>query len=196
MKKLHSFDEVFDGQKVFRKVLEAMSNPGRILLISEQAEKMYGDNGSFLALAMTLLDNEVSFYVPNNKELAKNISLLTLSTEEKPERADFIFVEKEEMLEEVIQKAKCGTLEDPQKSATIIIKANGPCDKICSLYGAGIDGIQKFQIPDVAERAMEFKKKQNYEYPQGIDMMFITSAGELLCIPRLVMQKEEEAWHM
>jgi alpha-D-ribose 1-methylphosphonate 5-triphosphate synthase subunit PhnH len=27
MKKLHSFDEVFDGQKVFRKVLEAMSNP-------------------------------------------------------------------------------------------------------------------------------------------------------------------------
>ena len=61
MKKLHSFDEVFDGQKVFRKVLEAMSNPGRRVFIAEQSEKMYSDGKVFLAIGMTLLDNEVTF---------------------------------------------------------------------------------------------------------------------------------------
>ena len=55
MKKLHNFDEVFDGQKVFRKLLEAMSNPGRWVSIAAQSEKMYGENKDFLAIAMKYL---------------------------------------------------------------------------------------------------------------------------------------------
>lgn len=190
MKKLHSFDEVFDGQKVFRKLLEAMSNPGRSVSIAEQAEKMYGKNKTALALAMTLLDNEVSFCAWNNQELSENISLLTLSGATALEEADFIFVEKAEDLPEVIQNAKCGTLEDPQKSATIIMEAeeNGTITK--SLYGAGIDGILQLEMPDAAVKAMELRKQQNYEYPQGIDMIFVTDSGNLFCIPRLVMEKE------
>lgn len=190
MKKLHSFDEVFDGQKVFRKLLEAMSNPGRSVSIAEQAEKMYGKNKTALVLAMTLLDNEVSFCAWNNQELSENISLLTLSGATALEEADFIFVEKAEDLPEVIQNAKCGTLEDPQKSATIIMEAeeNGTITK--SLYGAGIDGILQLEMPDAAVKAMELRKQQNYEYPQGIDMIFVTDSGNLFCIPRLVMEKE------
>lgn len=196
MRKLHSFDEVFDGQKVFRKILEAMSNPGRRISISEQAEKMYGDNSTFLAIAMTLLDNEVSFSSCDNKELSENISLLTLSKEVSLAEADFIFVDREEMLVEVFQKAKCGTLEDPQQSATIIVRADGNCDKTLNLYGAGIEGMLKSELPDVAVQAIELRKQQNYEYPQGIDMIFVTDSGELFCIPRLVMKKEEQSWHM
>ena len=192
MKKLHSFDEVFDGQKVFRKVLEAMANPGRSVSIAEQAEKMYGENRAFLALAMTLLDNEVSFSTCNNKEIAENIALLTLSRETELEKADFIFVEKIEQLSEVFKKAKYGTLEDPQKSATIIIKADGNCDKTVKLYGAGIDGILSLEIPDAVEQALELRKQQNYEYPQGIDMVFVTGGEEVFCIPRLVMKREEQ----
>ena len=105
MKKLHSFDEVFDGQKVFRKVLEAMSNPGRRVFIAEQSEKMYSDGKVFLAIGMTLLDNEVTFATCGNQELAENMSLITLSKEESLENADFIFVEEESKLTEVIEKA-------------------------------------------------------------------------------------------
>lgn len=38
MKTLHQFDEVFDTQAVFRKVLEAMSNPTRTVSVAEQME--------------------------------------------------------------------------------------------------------------------------------------------------------------
>lgn len=192
MKKLHSFDEVFDGQKVFRKILEAMSNPGRKISISEQAEKMHGDKGTFLAIAMTLLDNEVSFSICGDQALAADMELLTLSKEVSLEEADFIFVEKEEMLAEVFQKAKCGTLEDPQKSATIIIETESTCGKTLNLYGAGIDGILELEVPDVVEQTLELRKQQNYEYPQGIDMIFVTGNGDLFCIPRLVMKKEDQ----
>ena len=43
MNTLHSFDEVFDTQVVFRKVLEAMSNPARTVSIAEQKSRLFGD---------------------------------------------------------------------------------------------------------------------------------------------------------
>lgn len=192
MKKLHSFDEVFDGQKVFRTILEAMSNPGRRVSIAEQAEKMHSDGKVFLAIGMTLLDNEVSFFTCGNQELAENMSLITLSKEDVLENADFIFVENESQLEKVIENAKCGTLEDPQKSATIIVKTDKNCSKTLHLYGAGIDGTLQLEVPDVTVKALELRKQQNYEYPQGIDFIFVTADGELFSIPRLVMNKEEQ----
>lgn len=191
MKKLHNFDEVFDGQKVFRKLLEAMSNPGRWVSIAAQSEKMYGENKDFLAIAMTLIDNEMSFNTCDNTKLEKDISLLTLSGKEELAEADFIFVESEEMLKAVFSKAKCGTLEDPQKSATILIKINTDKKEKISLYGAGIDEIIDIEAPNVVNRALELRKEQGYEYPQGIDMIFINENSELLAIPRLVMKKEE-----
>lgn len=189
MKKLHNFDEVFDGQKVFRKILEAVSNPGRKVSISEQAEKLYGDNRVFLAIAMTLLDNEVSFFVCDNQELAESIALLTLSKEASLENADFVFVENADNLDEVFEKAKCGTLEEPQKSATIVIKEDNKCNTAFEIYGAGVDGTLKLEVPDVVEKALELRNRQNYEYPQGVDIIFVTSGGELYSIPRLVMRR-------
>ena len=56
MNTLHNFDEVFDTQRVFRKLLEAMSNPGRIVSVSEEKDRLFGDFPSFLAVAMTLID--------------------------------------------------------------------------------------------------------------------------------------------
>lgn len=192
MKELHSFDEVFDGQKVFRSILEAMSNPGRRVSIAEQAAKMSGDNGTFLAIAMTLLDNEVSFSTCENQELSAEIELLTLSKETSMDAADFIFVEKEEMLPEIFEKAKIGTLEDPQKSASIIIKVEKASDTELNLYGAGIKGMWKIEMPEIVKTAIDLRQAQNYEYPQGVDMMFVTNAGEIFCIPRLVLNKEAQ----
>ena len=191
MKKLHNFNEVFDGQAVFRKVLEAMSNPGRVVSIEEQAGKMHGNQQAFLALAMTLLDNEVSFDTCGDRELANDISLITLSKEVSLEEADFIFLNRKEDLEQVFRHAKCGTLADPQKSATIIMKAEESCSKEWMIYGAGVDGTQKIWVPEIAELAMKLRDDQAYEYPQGVDMIFVNDCGELFCIPRLVMKEKQ-----
>ena len=191
MKKIHDFDEVFDGQKVFRIVLEGMSNPGRVLSIKEQAQKMYGENPAFLALAMTLLDNEVSFFTCGNQKMSEDISLLTLAKETAVEDADYIFVEKEEDLKNVLEKAKIGTLADPQQSATILVKTGTDFGSNLAIYGAGVDQTMQLTVPEVVKTALRLRDEQVYEYPQGVDFIFVTEDERILCIPRLVLREEK-----
>lgn len=73
MKTLHQFDEVFDTQAVFRKLLEAMSNPARTVSVAEQKEKLLGDYRALLALGMTLLDNEVTFSACKDEAFRKDL---------------------------------------------------------------------------------------------------------------------------
>lgn len=189
MKKIHSFDEVFDGQKVFRTLLEAVSNPGRVVSIEDEAQKMYGDNKAFLAVAMTLIDNEVTYNTCQNETLGKDISLLTLSREESLDKADFIFIEDRRNLPEVFENAKEGTLADPQKSATFIIKSEEEFTHDIKIYGAGIKDTMIARVPEIAVEAMELRDSRLYEYPQGVDMIFVTPAGKILAIPRLVLRE-------
>lgn len=76
MKTLHQFDEVFDTQAVFRKLLEAMSNPARTVSVAEQKEKLFGDYRALLALGMTLLDNEVTFSSCKDEAFRKDLQLV------------------------------------------------------------------------------------------------------------------------
>ena len=216
--KKHSFDEVFDSQKVFRLLLEAMSNPMRVVNIREYAEKFYGDcpdsmdgrrrafsgaaDPAFLALAMTLLDNEVSFYVCENQSLSDEIASLTLAKRDKTESADYIFVDNLDCMEYAIENAKQGTLADPHKSATVIIANDGVYASMnrqtdvsqpafssigwLTLSGPGIEGYKTVQVTQAVKDAIALRDAQNYEYPEGIDLIFVSGGGGLLAVPRLV----------
>lgn len=190
MNTLHQFDEVFDTQRVFRKLLEAMSNPGRTVSVSDEKDRLFGDFPSILAVAVTLLDNEVSFSTCGNTELKNDIMLVTLSPESDTESADYIFVTDTDMLAEVFEKAKCGTLSGPHCSATIIIRDNGKkCGKV-RLYGPGINGETEISCPETFCLALELRDAQNYEYPQGVDMIFVSDSGDITAVPRLVKRRE------
>lgn len=184
LSKKHSFHEVFDSQGVFRLVLEAMSNPTRKVSIKAYADKLFGDYPAMLALAMTLLDNEILFY-SDNSTLSDDIAMLTLAKKSTMQDADFIFVCNYESLQAVIEGAKCGTLADPHKSATIIIYDERIVDCEALLHGPGIDGEITVSISQLIKTALQLRDNQYYEYPQGIDLLFVTDGGELLALPRL-----------
>ena len=207
MNKIHHFDQVFDSQKLYRILLEAFSNPGRSLSIREFAKKMYGGEAEFLALGMTLLDNEVGFYTCGDEELAQQLLSLTLSREEGVDEADYVFVRDASVLPEVMGQVKCGTLKDPQKSATLFIRvegmgigargAEGADDMDCAdegwetvrLCGPGIKDTLSLTVPPAVTHALSLRDAQYYEYPQGIDLVFITDEGELFAMPRLVKKE-------
>jgi len=184
----HSFDAVFDSQKVFRLILEAMANPARVVNIKESADNLYGSYPEFLALAMTLLDNEVSFNTCESHSLSDEIASLTLAKREQIEAADFIFVCDESIVKEiksVIENVKYGTLSDPHKSATVIIRNIGAPVYCLTLSGPGIAGFTTINATQTIKDAIALRDTQNYEYPQGIDLIFISSDGDLIAIPRL-----------
>ena len=193
--KIHQFDEVFDAQKVFRLVLEAMANPGRLVDLAAPAGKMFGEEPALLALAMTFLDNEVSFWAGDDGALSGQISQLTLCRKADISEADFLFLTDGEQLEQAVQNAKCGSLRDPHKSATLIVRTEILGSEFIALSGPGIRDLAELAAsPDVV-RALLLRKKQAYEYPQGIDFLFIDSQHRLMALPRLV-GKEEKKWDM
>ena len=191
LSKKHSFNTVFDSQKVFRLILEAMANPARAVSIKEYTDKLftaYDCHSMFLAVAMTLLDNEVGFNTCKNNSLADDIASLTLAKKEKIEEADFVFVCDSDVkkIKSVIKNVKCGTLADPHKSATVIIQNDGEPDCTLVFSGPGIDDHVIIQTTQIIKESLVLRDTQNYEYPQGIDLLFISGEGELLAIPRLV----------
>lgn len=188
MKKIHDFDEVFDAQKLFRLILTAVSNPGKTVDIKEFSEKMYGASPAFLALAMTLLDNEVSFAVCGDDTLEDDIISLTLARSTEPGDADFIFVTDAALLGKAVGGAKCGTLRDPHRSATVVAAAGDSDDAFLRLTGPGIRDVCELHVPSAVADALVLRDKQFYEYPQGIDFIFI-SAGGLFAIPRLTRRE-------
>lgn len=188
MKQLHEFDEVFDSQKTFRILLEAMANPFRELSIAEASEKMYGGHPQLLAVAMTLLDNEVSFHVCGDEGLAEQIRLLTHAKETDLADADYIFLTDHTQLKEAVQAAKIGTLEDPHKGATLIVENSGEKSISGTFYGPGIDDLIDKRITELMHQAVCIRDEQEYEYPQGIDYIFVTKDGAISCIPRLVLR--------
>ncbi|MCL1891311.1 MAG: phosphonate C-P lyase system protein PhnH [Coriobacteriia bacterium] len=191
LSKKHDFDTVFDSQEVFRLILDALSCPARVVSIQKYADKLFGAHPLFLTLALTLLDNEVSFCVLGDDLLEDEISSLTLAKKEQLQNADFIFIcsagEKEEAqrLQTAIENAKCGTLADPHKSATIIVCDKSPAASYVTLFGPGIAETLECHISHAVKNALELRDAQNYEYPQGIDLIFVSNAGELFALPRL-----------
>ena len=183
--KKHNFDPVYDSQKVFRLVLHAMSNPAGVVSVKEYADKLYGNSPDIMALAMTLLDNEVSFNTCDDHSLSEKITLLTHAGVENTENADFIFVCSPDDLRNAIENAKCGTPADPHKSATVIIHNSGEAVYRLTLSGPGIDGRVAISASQTVKDAVELRDAQSYEYPQGIDLLFISQSGEMLAIPRL-----------
>lgn len=189
LSKKHNFNEVFDSQSIFRKILEAMSNPARVVNIKQYAEKLFGKNPYLLALSMTLLDNEVSFSTYGNCALSDDIITLTLSKSDQISSADFIFVSNLRDLMDAVRHAKYGTLADPHKSATVIVQNDGDAFCEMTLYGPGIDDKITVCVSEFVRTALEMRDYQYYEYPQGIDFLFVTGSGDLSAIPRTVRWK-------
>lgn len=191
MKQLHTFDEVFDSQKVFRSLLDTMANPGRRCSVGDAVQKLFGDEPGLLAAAMTLLDGSVSFSTFGNGPLDEQIVLLTHGKKETPGEADFLFVTNPNLLSEAVCSAKKGTLEDPHASATILVKVpEGEGEQTVWISGPGVDGRMGEAVPKTVFEAVRLREEQEYEYPQGIDFIFLLPGGTLLCIPRLVKLEE------
>jgi len=185
----HSFDVVFDSLKVFRLILEALSHPTRVVSLKGCAEKLSGINPFFLTVALTLLDNELCFNTCEDRLLSDEIAALTHARRALVEEADLIFVCSPKDLKNVIENAKGGTLIDPHKSATIVVR-NVVNELVphcwLNFTGPGINDSITTLVSETVRDALALRDAQYYEYPRGIDFLFISDEGDLFAVPRLV----------
>ncbi|PAQ15778.1 phosphonate C-P lyase system protein PhnH [Bacillaceae bacterium SAOS 7] len=189
-------DRIHDIQAIYREVLDAMARPGSIHSIEAQASKEEVISGCYvgtLALAKTLIDTEVTYYLPvAHAELNQLFYQHTHAKQAELREADFLFILRQGNdgeLRESLLNAKRGTLTDPHQSATIIVEVDQLFSKgDLLLSGPGIETEVEIAIHG-SEEWLEVRAEVNSEYPLGIDLIFIDANQQIVCIPRTTQMK-------
>lgn len=163
------YDMVFDTQRVYKKVLKAMSHPGKIISIQEELEKLEDDikNPIFL-FSTVLLDAEVSYYIDNPIDL----NYLFYAKKVNMNEADYVFLDGKTVTFDMLKELKIGTLERPDLSASVYIKCeNITQDEIVLLKGPGIKTYQGVSLGN-QNYFFSWIESLEIEYPLGFDVIF------------------------
>lgn len=195
-----SLDLVHDIQAVYRKTVDAISRPGLICNIKDQAAKVEVETGclnSTVVLALMLLDTEVTFKVISEREaeVTQWMNQLTYAKAANTESADFVLILKNAKSEDVakaIRAAYPGNLIDPHQSATLILEVDALSnERDLVLTGPGIEKVSSIKVT-TAHNWVELRADKNVEYPLGIDLIFTDAEGNLLCLPRTTQIVKQE----
>ena len=186
------YNEVFDSQKIFRKIMDSMARPGKINnIVDLQLNPPSLLNRSSALIGFALLNSDVTFFSENNRDevneyLKINTSSIPVSN---VESADYVFISGNSV-SEVIRNAKMGELEFPEDSATIIIDVDkiikSPTDQSFEiiLKGPGVKSEEVVYVKGITNELLEEIKIANSEYPLGIDIILSDTDGNIICIPR------------
>ena len=178
-------------QEVFRLLLDALANPGRPVNLSSQVSKFASD-GVWLAPALTLLDNETSFYWDGLPEIGEEIRFLSGAAQVPPEKADFVFITSSEINSEskaaqVLSQVNGGTYRDPHNSALIFIAAENTAGEniYADIKGPGIppEG-RSLALSKTEAMWIRARDAQGFEYPRGVELVIMRQDNSIFAITR------------
>ncbi|MDR2246025.1 MAG: phosphonate C-P lyase system protein PhnH [Treponema sp.] len=197
MKNKHGFDMVHGAQEVFRILLEALANPGRILSLMPYAGQFAGQ-GRWLAPAVTLLDKGTDFYWDGDRETGEEIRFLSGAPQVSPEEADFVFLSRGAVARDealwLLSQVKGGTHLDPHKSALLFIDTgagDGNPGESVALKGPGIppEG-RRLDLSPAEAVWCRARDERGFEYPCGVELVFLREDNSLAAFTR----KTEFLW--
>lgn len=186
-------DEVLYTQLTFRQCLDVMARPGRLGSISLPPHAAKTENLSpyLVGLAMTLLDQEVTFHIDHGtpEEIAM-IQLYTMSRLANESHCDYFFANGKQSFQ--ISKLKKGDLVAPDQSCTILccvrkmdsVSFQGLQTVRLALQGPGIEQESVFYVEGLCLETIHKWKKANDEFPLGVDWILVDEEGRICGVPR------------
>lgn len=188
-------DAVQDGQKVFRKVLTAMSEPGRIqtLDLTETGAGLLTQ--SSWQLALTLFDGDTRIWLsPTLVDDEAVVSNLRFHCQcpmvSEPSEADFVLALADEL--PVLKAFNWGCSEYPDQSTTLVVQIDGSIGNNpaadstgCKwlLTGPGIETERGLMIDGLTEEFCQDLINSRQRFPLGVDCVFCAD-DQLAALPR------------
>ena len=181
-------NKVKDSQRVFRKILDSLSRPGKIVTMDTTFAYRTTLLDETMDILMTLLDREVTFHlVGEDAATTEEIEIRTLGRAARLEDADYIIIPKaadQSLLGEAFRQAKRGTLLDPNHNATVILETEAiSTDATYVLSGPGIKECEWVDITD-ANHWIAARNEAVTEFPLGIDCFIVDQGGSCIGLPR------------
>ena len=178
---------VFDSQRVFRLLMDAMSRPGTVGVVDIDVGQPSPLGRAAGAVALTLCDADTPVWLHScfaKSAIAPWIAFHTGATtaQEKGE-ARFAFMQASTGICSFSLFAS-GTQEYPDRSTTILIEVNSLAEgRQLILSGPGIKGETAVSIDGLPEAFFSFWNDNRALFPTGVDVV-LTAGNALLCLPR------------
>lgn len=190
-------DTVLNSQEIFRALMDAMANPGRVISVSDLALAPAPLSPAIASIAATLLDHDAVVWCDKPVKASQDaIGWLKFHTgvelTNDPSQADFALVSDIENMPSFDSFAK-GTSEYPDRSTTIILQVTGfDGSQELTLEGPGIKDNAVFAPNELPRMFIEQWAANRGVFPRGIDLIFAGN-GVLAALPRTTRISKKEA---
>ncbi|MGH8019553.1 MAG: phosphonate C-P lyase system protein PhnH [Opitutaceae bacterium] len=186
-----TYDDVFDAQRHFRTVLDAMARPGkinRLACVSLTPPPSLGRGAACVAFA--LLNADVAYHLAGfGGEEVEYLRVNTSSRVASADAADFLFLFGTGE-DAPIRAAKVGAPAYPETSATAIIqvgqigKSSATRGLQLTLQGPGVETHEIVFVTGLDASHLEALREKNAEFPLGVDAILVSADDCILCLPR------------
>jgi alpha-D-ribose 1-methylphosphonate 5-triphosphate synthase subunit PhnH len=190
-------DPVFNGQSVFRAVMDAMARPGSIQPIAVLAQPPLPLSAAAAAVALTLCDHDTPVWLDSALQNAAAVaSWLGFHTgaplANTPADAHFALVVDPASLIALENFAQ-GTQEYPDRSTTLILQvASLASGENLLLQGPGIERAAMIAPTPLPRHFVEQWKQNRARFPRGVDLILAAPEG-IACLPRTTRIRTSEA---
>jgi len=181
-------DAVHDTQQVFRRLLDAFTHPGRVILLPQRLAAPDALSPSSAVLALTLFDHGTPVHLDPvlHTEGVRDFLRFHCGAPlvEAPRDANFAMVGNAGGLD--LAAFAPGDAERPERSATVLIQVPGFLKgKPKRLAGPGIATTTSLIVDGVEPRFWQQWRENGALYPGGVDVVF--AAPEAVAVlPRTV----------
>jgi len=177
-------------QATFRAMLSAMSMPGTVEVLTNASSAAISTDAGWdgvVAIAQSFLDHEVTFHVAveNGSSLEDAILRRTGARTASLDRAGYVFTDAANA-RRVIDQAVEGPLEEPERSATVVVRCDsvGEGDLALRLSGPGVDGETTLRLGGLDREVIEARNERTGPFPTGIDLLLVDGEGRIAGLPR------------
>jgi alpha-D-ribose 1-methylphosphonate 5-triphosphate synthase subunit PhnH len=187
----HAFQSlVFDAQRVFRTVLTALSEPGRILSIETGCVPPDPLDPVAAAIVLTLCDSDTPLWLAPNLAAAASFIRFHTGAPIVTRPADAMFAVAGAAQRPPLAALNPGTPEYPDGAATLVLTVEALDGSVgWSVCGPGICGSRTF-LPRGIDNdfAGEWRSKRA-DFPLGIDVLF-AARSQVAALPRSTTLRE------
>jgi len=187
-------DPVLGGQRVFRRVLEAIAHPGRIVTLDALLETPASLAPASAAVCLALLDFDTPLWLDDAARSPEAVEWLRfhcgVPLVDQPDAARFALVLAPAAMPK-LDEFDAGTDAMPDRSATLILQVDaldvgaGPW-----LVGPGIADATQLDVRGVPARFWDLVRDNATRFPRGVDLL-VTSGRRLAALPRTVRVKDD-----
>jgi alpha-D-ribose 1-methylphosphonate 5-triphosphate synthase subunit PhnH len=181
----HAFQElVFDAQRVFRTVLTALSEPGRILSVEPGCVPPDPLDPVAAAIVLTLCDGDTPIWLAPDLEAAASFIRFHTGAPIVTKPADAMFAIAGAAQRPPLAALNPGTPEYPDSAATLVLTVEALDGSVgWSLRGPGITGSRAF-LPRGIDNSFAGEWRSNRAgFPLGVDVLF-AARSQVAGLPR------------